>query len=76
MNRRSLALAAIFTFSGLLFASCLSAQSQPKTRNVVLIVADGLRWQEVFTGADPLLITNPDYVRDTGLTRQMYPAPA
>ncbi len=27
-----------------------------RTENVVLIVADGLRWQEVFTGADPLLL--------------------
>ena len=27
-----------------------------KTRNVVLIVSDGLRWQEVFTGADPQLL--------------------
>jgi len=27
-----------------------------KTRNVVLIVSDGLRWQEMFTGADPLLL--------------------
>jgi hypothetical protein len=27
-----------------------------ETRNVVLIVCDGLRWQEVFGGADPLLI--------------------
>jgi Type I phosphodiesterase / nucleotide pyrophosphatase len=27
-----------------------------KTRNVVLIVSDGLRWQEVFTGADPSLL--------------------
>jgi Type I phosphodiesterase / nucleotide pyrophosphatase len=26
------------------------------SRNVVLIVCDGLRWQEIFTGADPLLI--------------------
>src|SRR5580658_3013638 len=33
------------------------AESQPlKTRNVVLIVSDGLRWQEVFTGADPTLL--------------------
>jgi len=28
----------------------------PKTRNVVLIVSDGLRWQEIFTGADPTLM--------------------
>ncbi len=27
-----------------------------RTRTVVLIVCDGLRWQEVFTGADPLLL--------------------
>lgn len=41
----------------------LSAQSQTtgqrKTRNVVLIVVDGLRWQEVFTGADAALL-NPE----------------
>src|ERR1700730_12445734 len=28
----------------------------PRTRNVVLIVSDGLRWQEIFTGADPTLM--------------------
>jgi len=37
-----------------------SAQAQSpaplKTRNVVLIVSDGLRWQEIFTGADPTLL--------------------
>jgi hypothetical protein len=27
-----------------------------KTRNVVLIVSDGLRWQEIFTGADATLM--------------------
>jgi hypothetical protein len=32
----------------------------PKTRNVVLIVSDGLRWQEIFTGADPTLLNEKD----------------
>ena len=32
------------------------AQSAFKTRNVVLIVSDGLRWQEIFAGADPTLL--------------------
>ena len=32
-------------------------RAQLKTQNVVLIVSDGLRWQEVFTGADPDLIS-------------------
>ena len=31
-----------------------------KTRNVVLIVADGLRWQEIFTGADGSLLNSKD----------------
>lgn len=35
---------------------CEPAFAQPKTRNVVLIVMDGLRWQETFTGADPSLL--------------------
>ena len=37
--------------------AALPAGGAPReTRNVVLIVSDGLRWQEVFTGADPLLL--------------------
>jgi hypothetical protein len=39
-----------------LVVSLASAAPALRTRNVVLIVSDGLRWQEVFTGADPLLI--------------------
>src|SRR5712675_1035281 len=44
-----------------LCAAVVSAPSlaQLKTRNVVLIVSDGLRWQEVFTGADRSLLDDP-----------------
>src|SRR3984893_13662312 len=40
------------------FQPAASAQTAtpPKTHNVVLIVSDGLRWQEIFTGADPSLM--------------------
>jgi hypothetical protein len=31
-----------------------------KTRNVVLIVSDGLRWREIFTGADSTLLNDKD----------------
>lgn len=31
-----------------------------KTQNVVLIVSDGLRWQEIFTGADPTLLNEKE----------------
>ena len=33
-----------------------------KTENVVLITLDGLRWQEVFAGADSLLVDDSGYV--------------
>ncbi|MBV8144823.1 MAG: alkaline phosphatase family protein [Gammaproteobacteria bacterium] len=40
----------------LLGGAPLPAQPPLHTRNVVLIVSDGLRWQEVFTGADETLL--------------------
>lgn len=39
-------------------ATSRQATAERKTRAVVLIVADGLRWEEVFTGADPLLLNS------------------
>lgn len=43
-----------------------NAAAQGRTRNVVLIVTDGLRWQEVFRGAERGLVsTKPGGVRDT-----------
>lgn len=46
------------------------SQEDPK---VVLITLDGLRWQELFSGADPLLISNTAYVGDTtGLKKHFW----
>ena len=42
----------------------LAAQSK-EAPNVVLITLDGFRWQELFSGADSLLVANKDYVGDT-----------
>jgi hypothetical protein len=36
--------------------SAAQTTEAPRTRNVVLIMSDGVRWQEVFRGADPALI--------------------
>ena len=44
----------------LLLAATTAGAAELKTRNVVLIATDGLRWQEVFTGADKALI-NKDH---------------
>src|SRR5680860_948920 len=35
-----------------------------KTENVVLITLDGLRWQELYGGADSLLVDDSGYVDD------------
>jgi Type I phosphodiesterase / nucleotide pyrophosphatase len=46
-----------------------------KTQNVVLIVSDGLRWQEVFQGADPLLLdakNGGSWVQDAELKRRYW----
>jgi hypothetical protein len=50
----------------LISASCICAYAQPgrETRNLFIITLDGLRWQELFTGADSTLVANKDYVRD------------
>src|SRR5271170_7133715 len=43
---------------GLVLLAGAASAFAGKTQNVVLIVSDGLRWQEVFTGADPSLLND------------------
>jgi hypothetical protein len=38
-----------------LLPALLAAADAPRTRNIVLVTADGLRWQDLFHGIDPLL---------------------
>lgn len=51
MNFRIVSL--ILLLSGSLFAQ--------QTENVILITLDGVRWQEVFSGADSVLLNDPEY---------------
>jgi hypothetical protein len=39
---------------------CASAARAGETQNVILVIADGVRWQEVFTGADPTLLSGEE----------------
>jgi hypothetical protein len=45
------------------FASTGAAQ-QRKTKNLILVTADGLRWQDLFNGIDPLLMNQ----KEAGMT--------
>ena len=40
--------------------------------NIFIITTDGFRWQEIFTGADSVIINNPRYVKDTAALKQLY----
>ncbi len=52
-----------------LVASCSKADKDPK---VIVITFDGLRWQEVFTGADSTLISDPRFVKDPEALKAKY----
>ncbi|TVZ25860.1 phosphoglycerate mutase [Gillisia sp. Hel_I_86] len=64
----------IFILNLFLMYAPLNAQEKVmENRNkVVLITLDGLRWQELFTGADPKLIANKEYVSDTTSLKAMF----
>jgi hypothetical protein len=48
-------------------------RTAPKTENVILITFDGLRWQEVFSGADPLLMNKTNgNVGDTNALKRAF----
>ncbi len=48
----------------LLAASATDIAAQRKTENVFFITTDGFRWQEMFGGADSVLLNNKEFVRD------------
>jgi hypothetical protein len=40
--------------------------------NLFIIITDGFRWQEVFNGADSLLINNETFTQDTATLKSMF----
>ncbi|MEP3210753.1 MAG: alkaline phosphatase family protein [Maribacter sp.] len=65
----------IFPFSIALmvcFITSLSMAQEASSMKVVLITLDGLRWQELFSGADPLLINHEEYVSDTTALKKRF----
>ncbi|MDR3723988.1 MAG: hypothetical protein P4K83_05805 [Terracidiphilus sp.] len=60
-NQRLFLLLLSFALALPAFAPLLAAQARAnhKTKNVVVVMMDGMRWQDVFRGADPALIATP-----------------
>ena len=58
----------VFTLT-LLATLCASGL---QTRNIVLITLDGVRWQEVFSGADKAILNNKSFVENEEATRDRF----
>lgn len=56
----------------LLLSIVTNSSAQTPAQNVFIITIDGVRWQEIFKGADADLLRNPKYVKDSALMLQQY----
>ncbi len=52
----------------LLTVFSLPSMAQQKTENIVIVTLDGMRWQEVFGGADSAILWNTKYTKDSAGT--------
>ena len=69
-------------FACIIFTICLQATEKPTrqgplntappVQNLFIITIDGFRWQEIFTGADSLLINDEKSTPDTSTMKMMY----
>jgi hypothetical protein len=50
--------------------NCFAQKRQ--TENLIIVVLDGMRWQEIFSGADSVLLNNPAYTRDRGRVQRKF----
>lgn len=48
------------------------ACAQAPAQNIFIITIDGVRWQEIFKGADAALLRNPNFVKDSAVMLQQY----
>jgi hypothetical protein len=65
--------AALFLLSVFLAFPVLAQPAEKgATQNVVLVMTDGLRWQEVYRGAEPTLMNATNKVKDEAAFRKAY----
>jgi hypothetical protein len=69
-------LVSVFMFAVIPFSSykMIKPPINPRlvTQNVFIITTDGFRWQEVFNGADSVLLNDEHYSPDTGTMKALY----
>jgi hypothetical protein len=57
---------------GLGHADGVGDKDNPNGNNVFIITLDGFRWQELFAGADSVLINDVDFTADTTFAKAMF----
>ena len=55
-----------------MIALSVDAQQKSQPQNIFIVTTDGFRWQELFFGADSVLINSTKYTADTLLTKLQY----
>lgn len=55
-----------------LFTVTQKASAQLKTENLVIVTLDGMRWQEVYGGADSALLKNKNFTKDSAETSSKF----
>lgn len=59
-------------FTLVMLGTMILATAQHKTENLVIVTLDGMRWQEVFGGADSILLRNKQYTKDSSHTNKTF----
>ncbi|KAA9041122.1 LTA synthase family protein [Ginsengibacter hankyongi] len=62
-------IAIVFLF---VFNVTQKTSAQLKTENLVIVTLDGMRWQEVYGGADSALLKNNDFTKDSAETSSKF----
>lgn len=75
MIKRFLLILCVFINCTTVFCTNTFAQ-ELKTKNLIIITLDGLRWQEIFQGADSALLFNKEYVKDKHAVDSFWTSPA
>lgn len=61
-----------YLFSFVFIVVTFSVAAQQKTKNLVIVTLDGMRWQEVFGGADAALLKDQRFTHDSSGTAQTF----
>jgi len=62
----------LFIIVAFIFCYSFTVKAQLKTENIVIVTLDGMRWQEVFSGADSVILNNKKFTKDLTGTQAKY----